>query len=182
VGLPNHLLGNPMNAPTRIMLAVFITICLVAVVMGVVIAVRAPPRAPVVSCTRAVAAATFTLSNSTSKLVSGWCEAPQIHLHGSWKTWGDSPYVEESFYLWPGAMTNLTVPIPQPGMCVRIPFAWGYDKSSAMQRIAPRFHTRLSNLRSTLWNSHSLCGWSDPYGYLPDERRFYYLTNAEPAD
>lgn len=46
----------------------------------------------------------------------------------------------------------------------------------------PRLHTHLSNLRATLRDSGSLRGWGDPYGYLPDEHRFYYLTNAPTRD
>jgi len=77
-------------------------------------------------------------------------------------------------------MTTLTLPLPQARSGVRIPFIWGYDKSSGMQKVVPRLHTRLSNLWTTLRNSFSFHGWDDPYGYLPDEHRFYYLTNAEP--
>ena len=43
-------------------------------------------------------------------------------------------------------------------------------------------HTRLSNSRVTLRDSGSLRGWGDPHGYLPDEHRFYYLTDVQRRD
>jgi hypothetical protein len=168
-----------MKAPTRIILFVFVIIGVAGLVVALgFLACFAPPKL-VVSCSRAGATATFNLSNSAGKFVFGWCEAPQVHSNGNWRTWAASPNPRRDFCLRPGGATNLTVPLPHAGGDVRIPFAWGFDKSSAMQRVAPRLHTRFSNLQATLRNSRSVYGWGDPYGYLPDERGFYYVTNAE---
>lgn len=158
------------------MLSVFVMMGAAGLVVVLGLLAFSAPGKLVVSCTRTTATATFALSNSAGKLVWGWFESPEIQSNGNWKICGNT---RVDFCLGPGGVTNLAVPLPQAAGDVRIPFAWVYDKSVGMQWVAPRLHTRLSNLRATLRNSRSVYGFGDAYGYLPDERGFYYVTNAE---
>jgi hypothetical protein len=176
-----------MNAPTRFMLAAFVTICLVGVVIGVSVVGRASPGL-VVSLQQlrtpagVTPAAQFAVSNSDSRIMYVIYAAPQIRSNGRWNSWTDADY-HPFFCLLPGgAVTNVIVSIPHPGNDVRVPFQWGWWKRpSPIQRIAPRLTTRFSNLMITLRTSQSLRGWNDPYGGLPEFTRFYYITNAEPT-
>src|SRR5262249_32797078 len=95
----------------------------------------------------------------------------------SWRDTNSPPF----FTLWPSGGTRITVPIPLSNHDLRIPFVWGTVKRSPLQRLSPRLHVRLSNLLTTLRNSRSVDGWSDPYGYLPDGTTFGYITNPEPG-
>ncbi len=170
-----------MNLPRRFVPLLLAALCMVGLVAALALVGHSPKGTLVIHGKRVAAAFVLTLSNSTATALSGWHEAPQVWSRGKWTTWADSPYRREIFWLVPGASTNLTVPLPQTEEEVRIPFAWGYLKQSGMQRIAPRLHTRLWNLRNTFRHSRSFDGWQDPYGYLPDEYRFYYLTNSGPG-
>jgi hypothetical protein len=180
------MFGNSMNAPKRLKRATFVTLCLVGVMIGAAITYRAlAPRGGLDvrldRLQRSAAVATtaeFTLSNSSSNFLSVSSDAPQIRSNGKWQ--GAPLHDRQFFWLRPGGVTNVIVPIPQLGSDVRVPFVWGYYKHSIVQRLAPRLHTRFSNLMTTLRNSRSLHGWNDPYGYLPDETQFYYITNTEP--
>ena len=165
----------------RIVLLVLAALGLVALAVGFVVSGRSPEGTLVIHGKRAAAAIALTLSNSASKPLVASYRAPQVCSHGKWTTWRGSPYTTEDFWLLPGGSTNITVVLPETIEEVRIPFEWGYLKGSGMQKIAPRLHTRLWNLRNTLRHSQSFAGWRDPYGYLPDEYRFYYLTNSEPG-
>src|ERR1017187_6921333 len=145
-----------MNAPTRFMLAAFVTICLVGVVIGVSVGGRASPglvvrlqqlKAPA----GVTVAAQFAVSNSDSRIMYVIYAAPQIRSNGRWNLWTDADY-HPFFCLLPGgAVTNVIVSIPHPGNDVRVPFQWGWSKPpSLIQRIAPRLTTRFSNLMITL--------------------------------
>ena len=177
-----------MNASKRLKRAAFVTLCLVGVMIGVAITYHAlAPRGGLDvrldRLQRSAAVATtaeFTLSNSSSNFLFVRIDAPQIRSNGKWKRWMEVSHEMQFFAVRPGGMTNIFVPIPQFGSEVRVPFVWGGVKHSIIQRIAPRLHTRFSNLMTTLRNSRSLRGWNDPYGYLPDETQFYYITNTEP--
>ena len=182
--------GNSMNALKELKRASFVSICIIAVVIAAMLAYWALHSRPGLAITllplqspaSVVTTVTFALSNSTDRAVYGWYDRPQIRKSGQWKNWRESPYVRECFWLPPGGATNAIVSIPQTGCDLRIPFAWGYDKQSALQKLVPRFHVRFSNLMSSLRNSGNVYGWSDGQGYLPDRSRFYYITNAEPRD
>lgn len=174
-----------MKAPTRFMMAAFVTICLVCVVIGVSVVGRASPGLVVrlqhlESPSGVTPAAQFAVSNSDSRVMYVSYAVPQICSNGKWDLWTEADY-HPFFCLLPGgAVTNVIVSIPHPGSAVRVPFQWGWWKRSPLSaRIGPRLTTRFSNLIITLKTSGSLRGWSDPYGGLPEFTQFYYITNAE---
>lgn len=121
--------------------------------------------------------AQLTLTNSGSRIMFLRCDAAQIRAGRGWQPWNEDA---QDFCLSPGGVTNVTVLLPDTVTAFRVPFVWGWAKrGSAFQSIAPRLHTRFSNLMTTLRNSMSFRGWNDPYGYLPDGTKYYYYTNAE---
>src|ERR1035437_4776048 len=176
-----------MKAPTRFMLAAFVTICLFGVVIGVSVVGRASPGLVVrlqhlEAPAGVTAAAQFAVSNSDSRIMYVSYAGPQMCSNGKWDLWTEADCPPFFSLLPGGAATNVIVSIPHPGSDVRVPFQWGWWKRPPLsQRIAPRLTTRLSNLMITLRTSGSLRGWSDPYGRLPEFTRFYYITNAGPS-
>jgi len=169
-----------MNLSKRLKLYAIIIISFVVMVIAVAMVFRGQPRGLVITSSIGPAAGVFMLSNSADRAISGCYKAPEIQSNGLWRRWNGSSYEQENFYLAPGSVINRIVPLPWAGLDVRIPFDWGYDKHSVFQKVAPRLHTRLSNLINTVRNSGNVYGWSDPYGYLPDETMFYYITNVQP--
>ena len=173
-----------MNDRKLLRLRVWLPISVACVMIAVlIVSVSAAPKCPVVRLNQlnapvgGSATAEFTLTNPGSAFISLSIDAPQFRSNGTWHIWtyaGD----RQSLTLRPGKAESVIVTIPQPDRDLRIPFVWGWDKRSALQGVSPRLHARFCNLLTTLRNSRTVSGWSDPYGYLPDATTFYYITNA----
>jgi len=168
-----------MNVSRKLCTLLIVLFVLMAI--AVAVGFRARSQGLVIRSALAPFGVVFTLSNSSDRVISGWYDGPQIRLNAQWRIWKGSPRGREHFYLLPCGVTNLVVSVPQTGADVRVPFAWGYDKRSGFQKIAPRIHVRLANLMNTLRNSGNVSGWNNAYGYLPDATTYYYTTNTEVA-
>src|SRR5687768_15866718 len=116
-----------MNASKKARWVALVTICAVCFVIGAMIAFRAPRRGLVVIArthTMAATVAKFTLSNSTDRLIGGFCDVPQIQSNGQWQRWMGASHEQQVFYLRAGETTNVTVSIPVQGSGLRVPFVW----------------------------------------------------------
>jgi hypothetical protein len=124
----------------------------------------------------ALVKAEFSVSNATSRLIGGFRDVPQVHSDGRWERLS-GVYKQDVFYLKPGESTNLTVQTPQCRANLRVPFVWGREEGSIIQKLTPRLHTRFSNLRHTLRTSGTLDGWHDDQGYLSANTNFYIIES-----
>jgi hypothetical protein len=171
-----------INASKQAKWVGLVTICVVCFVIGVVIAYRAPRRGLVVIArpfSLAASTAEFTLSNSTDRLIGGFCDAPQFQSNGQWHRWMGASHERQVFYLRSGETTNVTVSVPVQKRGLRVPFVWDRAEATAFQRLAPRLHTRLSNLRHTLKTSGRIDGWHDDQGYLSAHTNLCDLMDVE---